>query len=73
MLKTVVAILIAFLIGAGCRLFGIPVPAPPAILGVVLIFAITIGYIAADNYLARRNANAPPVSASAQSKETLKR
>jgi len=38
------------------------VPAPPAILGVVLIFAITIGYIVADTYLARRNA-------SAQSKE----
>jgi len=45
------------------------VPAPPAILGVVLIFAITIGYIVADTYLARRNASAPPVSASAQSKE----
>ena len=69
MLRTVVPIFIAFLIGAGCRLFGIPVPALPAILGVVLIFAITIGYIAADNYRARRYANAPSASISAQSKE----
>jgi XapX domain-containing protein len=51
MLKLFIGILIAFLIGAACRYFNLPVPAPPTIYGVLLIFAITLGYIVADNVL----------------------
>ncbi len=51
MLKLFIGILIAFLIGAACRYFNLPVPAPPTIYGVLLIFAITLGYIVADNFL----------------------
>lgn len=33
---------LAFAIGAICRLAGIPVPAPPAIVGVLLVVAMTL-------------------------------
>lgn len=54
MTKIIIAILLALAIGAACRLFEIPLPAPPTLLGVGLIFAITIGYIATDRFVARR-------------------
>jgi len=52
--KIIIAILLALAIGAACRLFEIPLPAPPTLLGVGLIFAITIGYMATDRFVARR-------------------
>ena len=45
---------IAFLIGVACRLFEIPLPAPPTLLGVGLILAITVGYIVADRVITNR-------------------
>ncbi len=51
MLKLIIGIVIAILIGAACRYFKLPVPAPPTIYGVLLILAITIGYIITDNIL----------------------
>ncbi|MEJ7863119.1 MAG: DUF1427 family protein [Pyrinomonadaceae bacterium] len=51
MLKLFIGVFIAFVIGAACRYFNLPVPAPPTIYGVLLIFAISLGYIAADNFL----------------------
>ena len=48
MLKLVIGVVIALLIGAACRYFKLPVPAPPTLYGVLLIFAITAGYIVAD-------------------------
>lgn len=53
-MKVLVAVLLAFLIGAVCRLFEIPLPAPPTLLGVGLILAITVGYIAADRLIMSR-------------------
>lgn len=58
-MKILAAILLALMIGVVCRLFEIPLPAPPTLLGVGLIFAITIGYIAADRVVARRDATRP--------------
>lgn len=54
MTKIIIAILLALAIGAACRLFEIPLPAPPTLLGVGLIFAITVGYMATDRFVARR-------------------
>lgn len=55
MIKILVAILLALMIGVVCRLFEIPLPAPPTLLGVGLILAITIGYIAADRIITNRH------------------
>jgi XapX domain-containing protein len=33
-------------VGAGCRWFGIPSPAPPHIVGAVILIAMTLGFIA---------------------------
>jgi len=60
MAKIIIALLIGFLIGAACRWFDIPVPAPPQLLGVFLIMSITVGYALTDRYLAARAANHPP-------------
>ena len=40
--------LIAFAIGALCRLFGIPVPAPPALVGALVVVSMTSGYLLGD-------------------------
>ncbi len=51
MFKLFFGIIIALLIGAACRYFKLPVPAPPTIYGVLLIMAITVGYIITDSVL----------------------
>ena len=53
-MKIAIGLAIGLAIGAGCRVFDIPVPSPPTIVGVLLILSITIGYIAADRVLASR-------------------
>ena len=60
--RNFIAILIAFLIGAGCRWFRIPVPAPPRLIGALLVLAVTVGYIMVDRLdSARRNTPPQPV------------
>jgi XapX domain-containing protein len=44
---------LGFAIGAVCRLARIPSPAPNALLGSLLVVAISVGYIAAERALAR--------------------
>ncbi|MDQ3636346.1 MAG: DUF1427 family protein [Aridibacter sp.] len=51
MFKLFIGVIIALLIGAACRYFKLPVPAPPTIYGVLLIMAITVGYIITDSFL----------------------
>lgn len=46
-LKVIIAAALAFGIGFGCRWFKVPVPAPPTLTGVLLVVAITLGYISA--------------------------
>lgn len=53
-MKVLIAIMLALMIGAACRLFDIPLPAPPTLLGVGLILAITLGYIFTDRLISRR-------------------
>jgi XapX domain-containing protein len=43
-MKEVIAVILAFSIGALCARFQIPLPAPPHWIGVLLIAAIWLGY-----------------------------
>jgi XapX domain-containing protein len=62
MMKTVVGVAIALCIGVGCRLFGLPLPGPPAILGAFLAVAMATGYTVTDKVLTVRASasTAPP-------------
>jgi XapX domain-containing protein len=54
-MKLLIGLVIAFGVGAACRWFEIPAPAPPALQGALLVVAMTSGYMAAD-----RLKKAPP-------------
>lgn len=54
--KFAIGLLLGVGIGFGCRAMGIPVPAPPALVGALLVVAMTSGYTLADRFLARRQA-----------------
>ncbi|MGC2493321.1 DUF1427 family protein [Candidatus Binatus sp.] len=49
-MKSMIGIVLAFALGLSCRAFGIPSPAPPLILGALLVMAMTVGYIAVDRW-----------------------
>jgi XapX domain-containing protein len=51
MLQITLGIVMAFAIGAFCRWFDIPAPAPPKLVGALLVFAMTVGFLAADHLL----------------------
>ncbi|MFN3649305.1 MAG: DUF1427 family protein [Armatimonadota bacterium] len=61
-MKIALGVLLAFLIGAGCRWLDLPVPAPNRLLGALLIVCVTLGYLGADYYLTRREG--PPTAVS---------
>lgn len=49
-MKMVIGSVLAFAIGVLCKVSGIPVPAPPAIMGALLVFSMTSGYVLAGHY-----------------------
>jgi XapX domain-containing protein len=51
-MKSMIGIVLAFALGFACRGFGIPSPAPPLILGALLVITMTMGYIAVDRWMA---------------------
>jgi len=53
-MKLLVGAAVAFLVGAGCRYFDIPVPSPPLLPGALLVVAMTLGYSAIDSALSRK-------------------
>lgn len=53
-LKVWLGCILALLIGVLCRLSGIPLPAPIALLGGVLVMAMTVGYALVDRYAGHR-------------------
>lgn len=55
-MKIAIGLLLGLLIGAGCRLAAIPVPAPPAIVGALLVLAMTVGYLLTDRFASHRAA-----------------
>jgi XapX domain-containing protein len=52
-MKSFLGLALAFAIGFACRAFGIPSPAPPVIVGALLVVAMTIGYLLADRLVSR--------------------
>ena len=50
-MKMLIGFALAFGIGAACRWLDIPVPAPPRIVGALLVIAITVGFLATDYVL----------------------
>jgi XapX domain-containing protein len=52
MYELLAGLLIAFAIGACCRRFDIPSPAPPRIVGALLVVAMTVGFLLIDRLLA---------------------
>ena len=51
--KSLCGLVLAFAIGFACRAFGIPSPAPPVILGALLVVAMTVGYLLVDRIMNR--------------------
>jgi XapX domain-containing protein len=52
MLQVTLGIVMAFGIGGFCRWFDIPSPAPPKIVGALLVVSMTVGFLLADRLLA---------------------
>lgn len=51
MVKVVLSLIVGVLVGVACRYYDVPVPAPPKLLGAMLVLAMTLGYIATDYML----------------------
>lgn len=54
-------LLLALAIGVACRLAGIPLPAPPVLIGALLVLAMTLGYVVTDRFAAHREAKSKPL------------
>ncbi len=54
--KTLMGFALAFVIGVVCRVTGVPLPAPPVLIGALLVVAMTSGYVLTDRVAARREA-----------------
>jgi XapX domain-containing protein len=55
-MKIALGLLLALAIGVACRLAAIPLPAPPVLIGALLVLAMTLGYVVTDRFAAHREA-----------------
>jgi len=46
-----ISLLLGFGIGFACRWFDLPLPAPPKLVGALLVLAITLGFIGVDRLM----------------------
>ncbi len=51
MTAAIIGLVLGLIVGAGCRFFDIPSPAPPRLIGACLLLAMTLGFVAADHAL----------------------
>jgi XapX domain-containing protein len=51
MIQILAGLVFAFGIGASCRWFDIPSPAPPKLVGALLVVAMTVGFLVTDRVL----------------------
>jgi XapX domain-containing protein len=49
-MKIALGLLLALAIGVACRLASIPLPAPPVLIGALLVLAMTLGYVVTDRF-----------------------
>lgn len=54
--RLALGVVVAFGVGFGASRLGIAVPAPPALIGALLVVTMTLGYVWAGRYLARQPA-----------------
>lgn len=52
MIETSIGAILGFGVGFTCRWFDIPSPAPPKLMGALLVIAMTLGYISAGMWMA---------------------
>lgn len=52
MTEALIGLALGLVIGGGCRWFDIPLPAPPRLVGALLVVAMTLGFLGADLILA---------------------
>jgi len=52
-MKILIGFALGLAIGAASRWFEIPVPAPPRLIGALLVVSITVGYMLTDRLLTR--------------------
>ncbi len=52
--RLLVSAVLAFGIGVACNFAAIPLPAPTALIGAVLVLALTVGYLGTDYLLSTR-------------------
>jgi XapX domain-containing protein len=55
-MKIVLGLLLALGVGIVCRLVGLPLPAPLALTGALLVLAMSAGYEAVDRFASHRPA-----------------
>ena len=48
MIASLLGLLLGFAIGYGCRYFDLPLPAPPKLVGALLVVAMTLGFVGMD-------------------------
>ena len=51
--KKLISLALAYVIGLGCSLLSIPVPAPPVLMGALLVLSLTVGYLLTDKYITK--------------------
>lgn len=51
MTAAVLGLVLGFAIGAACRWFDIPLPAPPKLVGALLVVSMTVGFLGTDRVL----------------------
>jgi XapX domain-containing protein len=66
-MRLILGFVLAFAIGAVCCLARIPSPAPNALLGSLLVVAMSSGYMAAELALARQSHSLPKTAHAIQS------
>jgi len=54
--NVIFGVALGLLIGAGCRWFDLPLPAPPRIVGALLVVTMTLGFLATDYVVAAMGA-----------------
>lgn len=55
MIAAGMGIILGLAIGMGCRWFDIPLPAPPKLVGALLVVAMTTGFVGTELLLESRN------------------